>query len=1565
MSIHSHLEKKDTVENSMTEFFQKQKTIDDRTDRSHLDQKLQDVIKEVHADREQNADQSITNFFANKLQEQENKQNVIQPTRNTSPWKKPKGDPRTVYNRKDATEREKEQLFLSYYDDNMKLRTNQTKLEQHIKELKTKLRVIEGEYVYSKKKFQGDELIREDLAFIEDLKRENQLLKNQLKDSSHPKPSLPSKTGKQKVIVKSTATGKTVTSGGVGGRTNSDHMRLIDLLKMQLKKAENEIETLHTQMAKRGTSGGQGGIGASDVHDKNVKIATLQHRFENLDGAMNSQKQQYDKLRQQYEDLNKQLYQEKARNNQLEIQVRSAEMAAATAKDLQLQLDEVEREKKMLEAKYKDLIDAPFFKDIGEKAANPARLREAENQLTELKSQLKNIHDNNLSNEKQVVDLKAQVQLVTIEKEKYREEKTRLEAILKERERTQGFMDKQMEVFNMGNDREKDNFIKALGMVRLKGEEPAWKRLEFIERHEELDIKDPVSLLKEIDRLRLEKSEIAAQLEKAQTLLHTHLEMEKEKEIINSAEVNKLQLQLKSANNRIEELVKLADFRARTYKDNLLKTGANYKPYDDGASEFSDITESEISTNENTLDVLVGNCELDELVVRKLLSGKVMDLDGLQTMVAVDFYNHDTQNSEITDGLKPNYNFQLAYRCNVDEQLVNHMENEFLRAEIYCVTGSDLTQLGTCYISYRELLIKNYDVQYGTSAVVNVNGIVYGERKSDIIGVLKVKLRMRHPISEALHWVKERSEFLKEHTDNFDIKMDPTLKSRKLIVQINKISGLPAKSAAFVYYKFYNLRDNCTPTIAGQEPTFNFVSTHDVAQNEAVRKYMEKESLEFVVFDDSVPLRSEGRTAAAALDGMIGRARIKLSPLLLNESIDQVVSIQDLKGRRVANLHVRVHWFDQNEQTNYAGDQNNLTKIWEENFTRNVTSALKMKGQTLDSAFSLFDADSDGRLSFEEFREGILRTFKIKVKEDEIGMYWRRLRLVNDHLTKDEFFMKLGPYFGPEDNMRVTQNRLEGIDDFNRQRHGSQLGQINQMLNKNSENMRSKVVTNQEIVNVLARRLAFYIKENNQPVDFYISKFDRDNNGYLSKAEMRTALNALQIKLTEDEVEDLINYFDINQDGRISVEEFKALISDGVTKELSKQRISSIRTQASTGEDAREEVYKFIADYLKKNNTTIAKFTLDLDADKNGDISRDDFVAFFKKIGMKIEQRELNALFEGLDPKNTGRVSKKQFIEHITPFVSQKPVMTAGIEKSLDLIAEKIQEKGVSPQQYFNKVDADHSGFLDRKELKQELLNMGLQFSDIEIDNLMDYWDNSKDGRVNLREFVDQIEPRIKQLKALRTQSSKRLVNTSTTSNKIINDLKGKCHAIVSKHYSTILQGLNIFKESSTGPALVTKENFKKAFEAFNLGFLPSELDLILGNLVEENGDGLVYYERFLNDYNDPKSAISLSESRMLNTSGYGDKSASRLSNAEDIFSRINKVLKENKISAKDAFKVFDKDGNGKISLQEFRDAFAGMKLNLSKSEIEDVIKHVDKGKDGRRGDGQIDYNEFIQALKL
>lgn len=68
---------------------------------------------------------------------------------------------------------------------------------------------------------------------------------------------------------------------------------------------------------------------------------------------------------------------------------------------------------------------------------------------------------------------------------------------------------------------EQDGFIRALGQLKLMGEQPAWLRLDFLDRPT-LDITSTTSLLQEIERLRLEKAELASLLEKSQTLLRTH-----------------------------------------------------------------------------------------------------------------------------------------------------------------------------------------------------------------------------------------------------------------------------------------------------------------------------------------------------------------------------------------------------------------------------------------------------------------------------------------------------------------------------------------------------------------------------------------------------------------------------------------------------------------------------------------------------------------------------------------------------------------------------------------------------------------------------------------------------------------------------------------------------------------------------------------------------------------------------------------------------------------------------------------------------------------------------------
>ena len=63
--------------------------------------------------------------------------------------------------------------------------------------------------------------------------------------------------------------------------------------------------------------------------------------------------------------------------------------------------------------------------------------------------------------------------------------------------------------------------MKQLGIDKWKGEEPVWRHLEVIDRqHRDInEVMDPEKLKKEINNLIMEKGELAAHLQKAQTQL--------------------------------------------------------------------------------------------------------------------------------------------------------------------------------------------------------------------------------------------------------------------------------------------------------------------------------------------------------------------------------------------------------------------------------------------------------------------------------------------------------------------------------------------------------------------------------------------------------------------------------------------------------------------------------------------------------------------------------------------------------------------------------------------------------------------------------------------------------------------------------------------------------------------------------------------------------------------------------------------------------------------------------------------------------------------------------------
>ena len=73
-------------------------------------------------------------------------------------------------------------------------------------------------------------------------------------------------------------------------------------------------------------------------------------------------------------------------------------------------------------------------------------------------------------------------------------------------------------------------------------------------------------------------------------------------------------------------------------------------------------------------------------------------------------------------------------------------------------------------------------------------------------------------------------------------------------------------------------------------------------------------------------------------------------------------------------------------------------------------------------------------------------------------------------------------------------------------------------------------------------------------------------------------------------------------------------------------------------------------------------------------------------------------------------------------------------------------------------------------------------------------------------------------------------------------------------------------------------------------------------------------------------------------------------------FPSSKKIGRRLRGGAQEAFKVFDKDGNGFISAAELRHVMTNLGEKLTEDEVDEMIKEADFD-----GDGQVNYDEFVK----
>ena len=266
--------------------------------------------------------------------------------------------------------------------------------------------------------------------------------------------------------------------------------------------------------------------------------------------------------------------------------------------------------------------------------------------------------------------------------------------------------------------------MKQLGIDKWKGEEPLWRHLEVIDRqHYDInDVIDPDKLKKEINNLIMEKGELANHLQKAQTQMQDKVLLYLEKEKMMQADMEKCRLQLKQSVKRAEELSKLQDLKGFPDR-NKYDTGFSKKQYDQQGVKYSDsvsifstddnqsVNEDESTTN-NMLDIYIGDVDFEPTDIGIMTSNRINDpesLSHLNTFCTIDFYNHETQHSNIAVGIKTQYKFQVCFKVTVDEFFVQFLNTGQIKIEIYAAVQTEPLKIGQALIPLNQLIKMNMD----------------------------------------------------------------------------------------------------------------------------------------------------------------------------------------------------------------------------------------------------------------------------------------------------------------------------------------------------------------------------------------------------------------------------------------------------------------------------------------------------------------------------------------------------------------------------------------------------------------------------------------------------------------------------------------------------------------------------------------------------------------------------------------------------------------------------------------------------------------------------------------
>eukprot|EP00741_Cyanophora_paradoxa_P015136 tig00020848_g14607.t1 len=681
---------------------------------------------------------------------------------------------------------------------------------------------------------------------------------------------------------------------------------LVGMLRQRLVEAEGELSKLRSEntvlRARPGQIDGSEDVEYAslrqELREKGSKLNLLQSQYTQVEAAFRAVKENHEQVLVKYEELNKQLKEERRKNLQLEHDLEVARLGEGVQQDLKVIIEDLRNEnRKLVDENMKFMtkqMSVPQLTEVRNKLRDYERTVQAlQQQLSTQESVAKKLKDNNSA-------LEARIQALSSENENLRKTSEEAQKLLYKEQKEREALARRIQIFSSDSGIDLVQLEKALALV---GE----GKISF-DIEKEVD-HDALAMRKEISSLRLANAELLQELEKYKHLLKLQETINKDLSGEKEHTTNQVDLVRREYEKKLEEQARLLDARSdrirkleiqnRDIAYRIAKAQRGRSEPSAGEPDF----DPDLKEGENMVEIVLEDAMFDR---------NVFEDESVSTFFTWDFYEHETQATPVIPGLSPIYSFASQYVVVVDEFFLQFLSSQRMLLELHQANGLDFERIGQSEINLSDLLEAG-GKKHATANVLSVSD------RNVVLGTVHFSMRLRHPIASSLKVFEEtrKDPFAPPAPlvtkpkravtpEEAGRKLPPTRSVKELEISVHGCSDLPLRAdgtepSPFVSFEFYEFDAVVTRvTRNDRSPSFKFSKTFMLQfPDTEFDKYLRSSKLLLQVFDDVHPGAQE----------QIASTLVPLMPLLEQRSVAGSFPLMDQHKTLIqGTIQVQISW---------------------------------------------------------------------------------------------------------------------------------------------------------------------------------------------------------------------------------------------------------------------------------------------------------------------------------------------------------------------------------------------------------------------------------------------------------------------------------------------------------------------------------------------------------------------------------------------------------------------------------------------------------------------------------